>query len=353
MTEKNTSGGSDDAKRMAESNPLRFREVCGDSFVDSFVSTVRSGSGLQGLYSIATHSEQEKQDISGQVGGSFGPFSGSVSAQQHMERLESESRVGIHYFQMGGAGQPVVTDDKAFRTLVQSIGATATPQNATPFEIGLIQYRRLVNYPQADTPGRADLELMAQQYFRLDGLDVQINDILNNTSTDSAGFFFDEKITIEKLRNNQDQIKHDLKAIRDALSQCAVSPDSCTYPSDAMKTDYTFRSKIPIHNGNVSAWNALQSAKLKLENAKNTLRNTPQIVIHSFRNPIMVNPAYTQAKQNVDQATAAVDRAMSALDSTEERFLLWIDRPSRERCNNGEEDVCLDNAQLDEIRRSM
>jgi len=165
--------------QKSQNEPIKFRQSCGDSFV----STVRKGTGIQGVYSIVTHSEQEKQEIAGHLGGSYGPFSGSVSAQQRIERLQSESRTAIHYFQMGAAGSPIAVDDKGFRSLIQTIGVTAGPDSATPFEIGLVAYRTLPNYPKAKDARMADLDLMAGQYYRLFSLDRQINDMLQNTRT--------------------------------------------------------------------------------------------------------------------------------------------------------------------------
>src|SRR5262249_6250720 len=155
--------------------------------------------------------------------------------------------------------------------------------------------------------------------------------------------------------------------LRQAIEQCAASPDTCVYPADLPRSDYDFRTKLPIHNGAVGSWIALQTAKANLVNAQSSLSSTPQII---FTPSIKIvsgggigggikateqrtpNPAYTWAQQKVQQAEKAVQRAMSALDSTQERFQLWIELPSRERCDNEESDVCINNTQLDAIRRS-
>jgi hypothetical protein len=174
-----------------------------------------------------------------------------------------------------------------------------------------------------------------------------MNDIFTNTSTDSSGYFFDDKMTRDKLKANQDRIKQELTALRDAIYQCANSPNSCVYPSGLNRADYVFRKEIPVQNGSVSSWHVLHRAELRLANANKQLVNTSKTILG------IPNPAYSRALQDVAQATLAVQQATSTLDSTAERFLLWIDRPSRERCGHQEHEVCRNNAQLDEIRRNM
>jgi hypothetical protein len=66
-----------------------------------------------------------------------------------------------------------------------------------------------------------------------------------------------------------------------------------------------------------------------------------------------LNPNYSAAQEKVKKAQNALEQATSALDSTEERFQLWIEAPDRERCNNEEGDVCINNAQLGAIRQRM
>jgi hypothetical protein len=88
--------------------PLEFLKSCGDSFV----ATIRMGSGIQGVYTVETRSDAEKQSTAASIGASYGSFSGSATANQLIETLESAGRVLIHYTQQGGDGTIFATDDK-------------------------------------------------------------------------------------------------------------------------------------------------------------------------------------------------------------------------------------------------
>jgi hypothetical protein len=62
------------------------------------------------------------------------------------------------------------------------------------------------------------MEAMADQYFRLYSLDVQIDTML--TSDD---FYFDKKVTKQSLRSVQDEIKRESRTLRLTLQACSES----------------------------------------------------------------------------------------------------------------------------------
>lgn len=328
------------AVALAAQDPVSFREQCGDAFV----STIRMGHGIQGAYVIKTRGESERVEFSGKVSGSYGPFSGSVEAQRRIQALESESRVAIYYFQLGAPGLPIATNDKEFQALVQSIGATATQENATAFEIGLIRYGVLINHPKYQEFDRADLEAMADQYYRLYSLDAQINEMLTKDE-----YFFDRKVSLESLRAAQNAVKHDIRTLYTALKSCASSPATCKYPNDISRNDYSHRAKLPVRKDQVNDWNRVQQAKADLLVAE---RNLIWARLTSLIS--MVNRALASSlEQRVAGLKEKIATIEASADSTQERFKVWIEFPSRARCKAEEHNLCLDNDQLNAMSRKM
>ncbi|MFM0174746.1 hypothetical protein PQR33_36075 [Paraburkholderia sediminicola] len=348
-----TAGGSNGASirlqdwavQLAASDPINFQKTCGDSFV----STVRSGTGIQGTYSIATHSDAEKQSLAVSMGGSYGPFSGSASATNEISSLETESRVNIKYIQLGGDGTAIATDDKSFQTLIQGLG---TAGNGASFEIGLTKYSALENFPSPQ-PGTSDLLEMSNQYFRLDDLDRQIDNILLNSQSGPDAVLYDHKLTPATVGNTQDQIKQDKIALKSALLACASNAATCKYPANVSHGDYVYRSQIPLIASAVGSWNTYNGLLSSLNNLNQQLTVTPRLIQLPFNGGRIVNPGYLVLQRQITTLQPQVNAASAAIDSTPDRFQSLINAPSRVRCENHEDDVCLTNAELQAIRAKM
>lgn len=340
------------AVTLAASDPAEFQKTCGDAFV----STIRKGSGIQGIYTINTHSDAEKTTIAASIGGSYGPYSGNGAAKSLVSSLETDSRVNLHYIQLGGSGTPIATDEKTFESLIQSMGKASTPATAVPFEIGLIKYSSLHGF-SSPSPATVDLEEMAGQYFRLDDLDRKIDGMLLNVgSTPAETLLFDHNLSTAALKDIQDSIKADKKTIREALELCAGRPSSCVYPPALTRGDYGYRSKLPLPAGRVASWNTLQKLSKRLAdlNAELEALHEDARGVGPF-GPTMFEGPIKAHEREIKVLIPQVDSAKQSVDSTDDRFREWIESPSRIRCESGElnEAVCLTNRSLDNVRRSM
>jgi hypothetical protein len=104
---------------------------------------------------------------------------------------------------------------------------------------------------------------------------------------------------------------------------------------------------LPVHNAAVRGWNDLLAARSALASLQSQRANTRQYIP-----PVGPNPTYTELEKKIAQQSKLVGQIESHMDSTSERYWLWIELPTRERCKNGEP-TCLDNVYLGKIWESM
>jgi hypothetical protein len=334
------------AVRLAREDPINFRSQCGDVFV----STIRKESGIQGLFTVNTRTYNEKLELGGKIDAAGGPFGGGADLKQRMERLDQASQISVQYYQLGGASLPVATNQKEFQELVYRIGEAANSANASPFEVGLMPYQRLSNFPNGATEDATKLADMADEYYRLYSLDSQIDAIL--TGDDYA---FDKKVTRGTVASVQDAIKVDMALLKKALQNCSNSPSTCMYPPTASTNDYEFRMAMPVHKTSVKSWNDLQTFQQNLKTAEAHLQSLTSLPVPMEQLPIQAgedpHPTAT-ARADLKKAQDQVDEMKANFDTTEERFEYWIELPVRERCRVAER-LCLNNEELSAIHDAM
>jgi hypothetical protein len=223
-------------------------------------------------------------------------------------------------------------------------------------EIGLYSYRDLPNFPTAGSVSYGQLFDMADQYFRLASLDIQIDEMLTQDATVAAsdvGFFYDSRVTRDSVKKTQNDIKADRRALMTAIQSCQP-PAPCPYPASVAQTDYAYRAKLPVRNAAVASWNALQAAVSKQNADFAQLAAVGVTPDHLFDPSIHIpNASYGPIIDDARHLTAVITSLKQVQDSTNERYSLWVDSVSRQRCANSETAVCLDNVALDNIRASM
>jgi hypothetical protein len=363
---------SDWAEKLARKDLHEFWNDCGDSFV----STIRKGTALFAVYTIDTSSTSETQALAANIGGQYGPFSGNVSAQSQITKLETEARVHINYFQLGGDGTPIATNDSSLRDLIQQLAKNASPHTAAPFEIGVTPYSQLPNFPRTMETKLPVGTVMANQYFRLYSLDRQASDAISDAhqveisgNPGPLSYFFDRGVTVDSVKKAQDKIRQDMKKLQAAIGECRVKADRCKYPDDVSLDDYEYRQLLPVHNGAVRVWNDIHILRDQLSSVQKNLATTkPTLVNTSIRKDFWgrfsvshtssANPLYTKLKTTESSLDQQIKTLANTVDSADDRYWLWIYNASDTRCKNVGLDpddtrLCLDNSQLDAIRDGM
>lgn len=312
---------------LAEKNPIEFRRRCGDAFV----SSIFLQSGIQGVYSLYTRTQTERNEVKGKMAGAYGLFSASASAKQILDKMSKEGRLSIHYTQLGGTGTRVATTEGELRELVKELGTVA--EGAAPVEIGITYYSELPNFPQSQNAVDQDIGLIADQYLRLEALINAMNDMRQNR----YGYGLFEAADLRRIELLQDSAIAQYDRLKNTLQQCIPNDRDCVYPADLPRDDYDIRAQLPVRTIDIPDAEAALNQQDQVMQQMGALAQLPSTPAREYQMRTLENQLAQLRRQ----------RQQVVLDT---RFRIWIEEPSIARCNLGETAQCLSVQRRDELR---
>lgn len=240
-------------RNLAARNYPDFERQCGEAFV----SAIFSGAELNAVLSFDEQSSSERETIEASMKGSGWGFEAEGSASSTMNDYASSSSLSISYYQTGGKGNPIPTDQEGFIDAISNLPRLANDAGYN-YRIMIRSYKSLPNYPgRSEEPSSIFREQLSLSYGRLLTIHDEITSILEDLKEDENSWVFiplDEE-NDEMLRTLQDELKNKLRAHRELARRCAFveddetpeeAPCELTNDLDTMN-DYDYRIQLPLY----------------------------------------------------------------------------------------------------------
>jgi hypothetical protein len=211
---------SDEAVRLFQQSPERFRQVCGDSYV---VSIVRGGE-LNGLVTVFTRTQEEKRQFQASASGSYGGASASGSVAQSFRELLETRSTNVRAFYRGTDGTNDAPQDieSLFEFATQFPGEVY--KFSTPYAITVRSYETVINFPSSDPfPRTARNDVITELYdnrLLVMGWRDDVSFIIENPQ-----LFIDPNIDdlvayLNEANNTLDEIEERALSCIDRLDEC-------------------------------------------------------------------------------------------------------------------------------------
>lgn len=238
-------------RSLASRDYPEFERQCGEAFV----SAIYSGSELNAVLSFEEQSSSSRETIEASMKGSGWGFEAEGSASQTMQNYSSSSKLRISYFQTGGKGNPIPTDQQGFVEAINRLPqlAAESPYN---YRIMVRSYKSLPDFPgKSEEPGSIFREQLAISYGRLLSIHDEITEIVEDLEADSLGWIFGPQMDKAKLKTLQDELKMKLRKQRELARRCAFidedeetgEEEPCSLPADLnSQYDYAYQILLPL-----------------------------------------------------------------------------------------------------------
>ena len=268
-------------EELARSRPSEFKRQCGTAFVGA----IFSGAELIAQLNFMETSSDKRADIAASLEGSGWGVTASGAAKSSMSDYASNSRLSIRYFQSGGSGNPIPTDQDGFTEAISALPSLAA-SDPMPYEVLVVDYRTLANFPGEGESDNDDFhEKLAVSYGRLMTLDHELADILRDEDDERWRWLLPPGESWATLRALQDDIREKRKSLINLAARCTFADDSdgpaatLTHPcawSDEFdfRNDYDLRLRLPLPSSAVSLPNEWSTKNaLDCEKAQTQLIN--------------------------------------------------------------------------------
>lgn len=238
---------------LAKSRPSEFKRQCGTAFVGA----IFSGAELIAHLSFTETSSDKREEIAASLEGSGWGVTASGAAATSMSEYASNSHLSIRYFQSGGSGNPIPTDQDGFTKAIAALPSLAATA-PMPYEILVVDYRTLANFPgEGESDSDEFHEKLAVSYGRLLTLDHELADILRDEDGAQWRWLLPPGESWASLRELQDEIRAKRKSLINLAARCSFAENSddpaatlthpCEWSDEAdFRNDYDLRLRLPI-----------------------------------------------------------------------------------------------------------
>jgi len=263
---------------LARRDPAAFERECGDGFV----SAIHAGAELTAILAFAAQSSDERRTVEAAMKGSGFGLEAEGKASGTMKAYAARSALTISYYQTGGQGNPLPTDQAAFLQAIRTLPALAA-QDGVNYRIRVQSYRSLPGYPagNADEGGSFRREL-ATSYGRLASLRDDVVEILESLESpevkagkivpaDDYVDFLAAPVT--RMRELHDEITKKLRELTRFAAECGYLNDApqaslraqCAFPAAlSAARDYDYRIRLPVlRNQTAAATGAPTAVQIK------------------------------------------------------------------------------------------
>lgn len=342
----------DAAASLARNNLAEFYRQCGDGFVSSIIS----GGSIEALYTFTSRDRKLREDFAAAMSGSFPGFSASGSVRTALETYTKNVDLKISFHELGGAGDALPLSQEELEQKIKTLPATAL-SFPRPFQISVVSYRQLPNFPTAAAVGQSEIDKIVTMYWRFDALMSAINPMLQN----EQGYVLEYGVSKTSLQNVQDKISRDRDALRAATQSC-VSASTCKYPAAVPVSDLEYRSNLPLKKLGFEQDRKLAEARAALSNDQavySSLRKCINAGIIRLNDCPEGPPLENPDRINLRNKIASTKVLIGSLEQSRKsdyiaaRYMAWVDEPARTRCELGFDQSCVLNSTLNSIRGMM
>jgi|GEM_PF-4839207 len=209
---------------LEQQGPDKFREKCGDEFVNSF----DSGGELYGIVQIKTKSSRHQKDISAEIAGSYGSFSASAEFEDKLKKIAKSQTMQVYVFRKGGPAASVNYDTKKLIKEATEFPLTIEQSPAT-FNALTIDYKTL------DLPMDASLVNLSQQKLVVEKL-AQYKSSLVRQLNDIDYILLNQNEFVDpnpsELAIVRETISEQINQLHDQAVECFTEYTKCEIPSD-------------------------------------------------------------------------------------------------------------------------
>jgi hypothetical protein len=246
---------------VARRNRVAFEQECGDGFV----AAVHSGAELTAMLSFTETSTTTRTDIEAAMSGSGFGFTAEGRASSTMQKAASAGTLHVTFFQTGGSGSPIPTNQAGFVSAIERL-PTLAARNPYNYQITVQSYQSLPGYP-GGLPEEHDAfrQTLATSYGRLLTLRGALIEALEGA--EQAGVKVPKYADADddqapsafrgRMQALHDEVVSKLRAIRVIADRCAFYDEDmperdtlvipCTLPPDLdLRNDYPYRVRLPV-----------------------------------------------------------------------------------------------------------
>jgi hypothetical protein len=228
-----------DFKDMARDDPPNFLATCGDSFV----AALHSGAELSAALTFRVRSNEEKQKLTLALEGSGWGMQASAALSSAIKTYSESKQLELLFHETGGSGQPLPTDQEGLLAQINNLPllAAGAPR---PYRITLQRYDSLPTLRALlrQQTSLTDVQRIAEQFGRLQTLWSDLQSIIANPQN----YILDQGVTLQELRDIQDDIGGHLKSLVVVARACADGDHkNCKLDNRDAASDYEYRIKLP------------------------------------------------------------------------------------------------------------
>ncbi len=250
---------SESYRKMAATEPEKFRKVCGDSYVAS----ISQGGEIAALLTFETNSISQQKQIAANVSGAGWGATAEVSMKETIKKQSEGTKTSISYFQRGGSGDPLPTDIEQLYDSIQKLPSNVSKAPYS-YKLELGRYEELENWPQSTTIERASYTALDEIVYRASvwrTLNESLRDILDATIDPfgSDGYLLGRGVSRESMLSLQEIAQSNYEKVKRAIGECLKTANSATRcnPSpelgavnrsihDLTKHEMKIRSQLPL-----------------------------------------------------------------------------------------------------------
>jgi hypothetical protein len=213
---------------LAKEDPVKFRKVCGDSYV----ATISQGGDLAMLFSFETRDIKKQQDIAASLKGSGWGVTAEGSMKAKIAEAANNTTTTLTYDEKGGSGDPIPTNLDELYDKIKSFpdAVKKAPYN---YQLQLARYEKLINWPDDVDNEHASYQAIDVLIYRAsiwERLDTILTNILNDTSDPFGvdGYLLGRGVARQSLLDLQGQVRgnHEevMKIIKGCLQKAGSAP---------------------------------------------------------------------------------------------------------------------------------
>lgn len=221
---------------LRDNGPEAFYRRCGDSFISGYTT----GGELFSIIEIKTNSQEEKNQRSAELGGSFGVFSASGEFSEAIKKISQESNVNVFVYRTGAAAVVKVTPEEMiseaveFPTKVSGTSAYIYKATVTPYtNVPLPPDKEPIDILNAQEVTEKLSEYRLQAYQNLANLEYVVANPIEFVEPD-----------IVSLSNSAAEVRQDINEIVKAARICTRSLENCTFPESLTLTVVTLPKRV-------------------------------------------------------------------------------------------------------------
>jgi hypothetical protein len=327
---------TDKYEKLARENLGEFFRECGDSFV----AARHGGAELSGLITFLVYSIEEKSSLSASMTASgWGCLEANANVNQAISRYTENKELAMSYFEVGGSGDPIPTNQAE---LIKKVSDLPSLAKSDPkfFTITIQRYEDLPNWPGAKKGWSfAGYDSIASQHGKLLSLWKSVKAMQKEPDS----YILGRGVDVKDLGPLEVSLSDSVKRLEKDAEHCFESSGAdCTIDSRDQISDYEYRIKLPVRKASfavdVELTNKLNTLEQKKQALAAAIENGSRIMnshVVGVPSPQLLRQLTGNDQNAFDQTAAIVADLQSRYPQALREAILtqWIIIPVDARCN--------------------